>query len=61
LDLGDARRQIRPWVKDHNEQRPHSSLGYLTPIEFAAVDAERLIGSIRKSVWTTSSSLMPDI
>jgi len=36
LDLGDARRKIRAWVKDYNEQRPHSSLGYLTPNEFAA-------------------------
>ena len=36
LDLGDARRKIRAWVKDYNEQRPHSSLGYLTPSEFAA-------------------------
>ena len=36
LDLGDARRKIRAWLKDYNEQRPHSSDGYLTPIEFAA-------------------------
>jgi len=36
LDLGDARLKIRAWVKDDNEQRPHRSLGYLTPIEFAA-------------------------
>ena len=35
LDLGDARRKIRAWVKDDNEQRPHRSR-YLTPIEFAA-------------------------
>ena len=27
---------VRAWVKDDNEQRTHSSLGYLTPIEFAA-------------------------
>jgi putative transposase len=36
LNLGDARRKVRAWVKDDNEQRSHSSLGYLTPIEFAA-------------------------
>jgi putative transposase len=36
LDLGDARRKIRAWVKDCNERRPHGSLGYLTPNEFAA-------------------------
>jgi putative transposase len=27
LDLGDARRKIRVWVKDDNEQRPLRSLG----------------------------------
>ena len=36
LNLRDARRKIRAWVRDYNEQRPHSSLGYLTPSEFAA-------------------------
>ena len=36
LDLGDRRRKICAWVKDYNERRPHSSLGYLTPSEFAA-------------------------
>lgn len=36
LNLRDARRKIRAWVRDYNEQRPHSSLGYVTPSEFAA-------------------------
>ena len=35
-NLFDARRKITDWRHDYNEQRPHSSLNYLTPAEFAA-------------------------
>ncbi len=35
-NLFDAKRKIAAWRKDYNEERPHSSLGYLTPNEFAA-------------------------
>ncbi|MCX2784680.1 transposase, partial [Microbulbifer thermotolerans] len=35
-DLVHARELISPWRQDYNEQRPHSSLGYQTPAEFAA-------------------------
>ena len=34
-NLFDARRKITAWRKEYNEERPHSSLGYLTPVEFA--------------------------
>jgi putative transposase len=34
-NLFDARRKIAAWKKEYNEERPHSSLGYLTPNEFA--------------------------
>jgi len=27
---------VGAWRRDYNEARPHSSLGYLTPAEFAA-------------------------
>lgn len=37
-NLFDARRKIADWRKDYNEQRPHSSLGYKTPAEFAAAE-----------------------
>lgn len=33
--LTDARAQIIAWKEDYNQQRPHSSLGNLTPIEYA--------------------------
>jgi len=34
--LAEARRIIEAWRIDYNTARPHSSLGYLTPEEFAA-------------------------
>jgi putative transposase len=34
-NLFDARHKIAAWREDYNEQRPHSSLGYKTPREFA--------------------------
>ncbi len=36
VSLRDARRKIEHWRRDYNNARPHSSLGYLTPNEFAA-------------------------
>ena len=37
INLFDARRKIAAWKQDYNEQRPHSSLGYRTPVELAKV------------------------
>lgn len=34
--LPDARAQLQAWRQDYNEVRPHSSLGYLTPQEYAS-------------------------
>jgi transposase InsO family protein len=36
-NLVDARRKITGWKDEYNRERPHSSLGYRTPIEFADV------------------------
>lgn len=41
VDLGEARDQIEAWRVDYNTVRPHSSLRYLTPEEFAASVAVR--------------------
>ena len=38
-NLFDARRKIAAWRKEYNEERPHGSLGYKTPSEFAAAQA----------------------
>ena len=38
--LGDARRKVETWRLDYNQQRPHSSLNYLPPAEFATKAAE---------------------
>lgn len=37
-DLAHARELINQWRIDYNENRPHSSLGYQTPLEFAAAN-----------------------
>ena len=34
LSLADARQKIETWRRDYNHDRPHSSLGDLTPTEF---------------------------
>ena len=36
LSLKDAQEKLDGWKMDYNHQRPHSSLGQLTPMEFAA-------------------------
>ena len=38
--LSDARQKIESWRQDYNQQRPHSSLNYLTPAEFARTIVE---------------------
>ena len=35
-NLFDARRKVATWRREYNEERPHSSLSYRTPAEFAA-------------------------
>ncbi len=39
-NLFDARRKIAAWRTEYNEERPHSSLGYKTPKEFATQAAD---------------------
>jgi len=36
-NLADARMKIGAWGEEYNGERPHSSLGYRTPNEFAAI------------------------
>jgi len=44
-NLFDAKRKISEWRVEYNEERPHSSLGYLTPSEFAARNAKASYGN----------------
>lgn len=37
LSLADAKQEIEIWRVDYNQERPHSSLGRLTPAEFAGL------------------------
>ena len=41
ISLPEARQKIEAWRRDYNQVRPHSSLGYQTPEEFAAQAAAR--------------------
>jgi putative transposase len=54
VDLADARRQIESWRIDYNQFRPHSSLGNMTPDEFAKTQTVMIAastnGSLRSSL-----------
>ena len=41
LSLADARSKIEAWRRHFNESRPHTALGWLTPMEFALLAAEK--------------------
>ena len=45
LSLADARRIIEWWRIDYNQNRPHSSLGNLTPEEYRADSAKWLMAA----------------
>lgn len=47
-NLFDARRKIAAWKKEYNEERPHSSLGYKTPKEFAQAQAAGFYATVRE-------------
>jgi putative transposase len=57
-NLWDARRKIAAWREEYNEKRPHSSLGYRTPSEFAAsLRAEEGCG--KDAPWKTLNGEFP--
>ena len=47
LSLEDAREKIEEWRQDYNANRPHSSLGKVSPEEFAAKDRPMETGLTR--------------
>jgi len=44
-DLREAQALACRWKREYNEERPHSSLGYLTPVEFAAARPDLPLGA----------------
>ena len=44
LNLNDARGKIERWREEYNSERPHSSLGYRTPEEYAKTCSELTSG-----------------
>jgi putative transposase len=48
LSLNDARGKIEKWRTEYNLERPHSSLGHLTPGEFAAKNHQMRPGAGRR-------------
>ena len=62
-NLYEARRILASWRRDYNERRPHSSLNYLTPAEFAAknsggkdADFVHLENAVGVSHFTTAAA-----
>jgi putative transposase len=37
ITMHDVREKLKAWQDDYNHQRPHGSLGHLTPSEFAKI------------------------
>jgi putative transposase len=54
-NLFDARRKIADWQREYNEERPHSSLGYRTPQQFAT-----LMGAASAGIRPPSSAANPE-
>ena len=44
-NLREAQALAPLWKREYNEERPHSSLGYLTPVEFAARQPDLPLGA----------------
>jgi putative transposase len=40
--LAEVREQTEKWLKEYNEERPHESLGHLTPREYLLTQAPEI-------------------
>ena len=54
-EVEDARCKIDAWSLDYNEKRPHSSIGHLTPVEFAKSSAQLCLSTLKKAGFSHSS------
>jgi putative transposase len=52
VTMAQARRVIEKWRVEYNEYRPHSSLGYQTPVRYASALGSR----IEEKVFLTAAS-----
>lgn len=55
VSLDDARGKIEKWRIQYDRERPHSSLGYLTPEEFAAAAEQTRSESAARTAWPADS------
>ncbi len=53
-NLFEARQKIGAWRREYNEERPHSSLGYRTPAEFA-----RRVGALQSPTAPCAPQFAP--
>ena len=51
ISLADARQKIEQWRVQYNRERPHSSLGYLAPEEFAASSEPTRTETATRTAW----------
>jgi putative transposase len=58
VSLDDARSKIEKWRVEYNRQRPHSSLGNLTPEEFAA--KHQMSSAIARTAWPATDQELAD-
>jgi putative transposase len=57
LSLDDARRKIQLWQGRYNCERPHSSLGYLSPQEFASRTRPIVSEPAARTAWPAKGML----
>ena len=57
VSLADARCKIEQWRGRYNCERPHSSLGYLSPEEFAAANTPIRSEPAARTAWPTKGML----
>jgi putative transposase len=57
LTLAEARRIIDLWRQDFNRNRPHSSLNYLAPEEFAARNRQQRSETGARTAWPANQKL----